>query len=188
MKHRVIAKRYAMALVNLAARRQHLEGLGQQLTRLQRAFACEPRLLKLLSSPTLDGTKKAGLLAGLSDYLQLDAELRSLLRLLQQRQRLDSFDALVDVCRQLIDARLGIVRARVDSAAPLEADTARAIEAVLERRFGGKAELDTHVDAQLLGGVRIEVAGQVLDGTLRAGLRRMAVYLNEEAFPGKHKG
>ena len=46
------------------------------------------------------------------------------------------------------------------------------------KRYGKQPALELAVDPELLGGVRIEVAGQVLDGTLRSGLRRMAGYLN----------
>jgi F-type H+-transporting ATPase subunit delta len=177
MKSRAISRRYARALVNLADREGRVEAIYGQLERLRRAFACEPRLFKLLGSPTLAAEKKAGLLEGVSGYLQLDAILHNLLGLLQQRGRLEYFDALVADYRGAADARLGIVRARVYSASPLEEDARRSIAAKLEQRFGGRAILEPSVDPELLGGIRIEVAGQVLDGTVRSGLRRMAGYL-----------
>jgi F-type H+-transporting ATPase subunit delta len=179
VKNTAISKRYAKALVNLAARDGQLEAIYLQLQQLQQAFACEPRLLPLLSSPTLAADKKAGLLTGLSSYLQLGTILRNLLGLLQQRQRLEYFDDLVAAYREQADARLGIVRAQVFSALPLDTTQQQAITAQLEQRFGKQAALELAVDPELLGGVRIEVAGQVLDGTLRSGLRRMARYLNK---------
>ena len=179
MKTSAISRRYAKALVNLAARDGQIETIFEQLGRLQQAFACEPRLLPLLSSPTLAADKKAGLLAGLSSYLQLNKTLSNLLGLLQQRQRLEYFDALVEAYREQADARLGIVRALVQSAQPLDAGQRQAISAQLEKRYAKQAALEVAVDPELLGGVRIEVAGQVLDGTLRSGLRRMARYLNQ---------
>lgn len=179
MKTTAISRRYAKALVGLAARDGQLEMTFQQLGALQQAFACEPRLLPLLSSPTLSTDKKVGILAGLSSYLQLSPTLRNLLGLLQQRQRLGSFDALVVAYREQADIRLGIVRATIQSAHPLDAAQQQAITAQLEKRYGKQPVLELVVDPELLGGVRIEVAGQVLDGTLRAGLRRMAGYLNK---------
>ncbi|MGE4543599.1 MAG: ATP synthase F1 subunit delta [Pedobacter sp.] len=178
MKTTAISRRYAKALVNLAARDGQLEATFEQLGRLQQAFACEPRLLPLLSSPTLAADKKAGLLEGLSSYLQLSKTLRNLLGLLQQRQRLEYFDALVAAFREQADIQLGIVRAQVQSAQPLDANQRQAISAQLEKRYGKQPALELAVDPELLGGVRIEVDGQVLDGTLRSGLRRMAGYLN----------
>lgn len=178
MKSTAISRRYAKALVNLAARDGQLESTFAQLEQLQQAFACEPRLYKLLASPTLAADKIAGLLEGISSYLQLSANLRNLLGLLQQRQRLDYFDALVADYRELADAHLGLVRARVHSAVPLDAAVQQAITAQLQKRYGGQAVLELAVEPELLGGVRIEVAGQVLDGTIRSGLRRMAGYLN----------
>lgn len=178
MKSTAISRRYAKALVNLAARDGQLESTFAQLEQLQQAFACEPRLYKLLASPTLAADKIAGLLEGISNYLQLSANLRNLLGLLQQRQRLDYFDALVADYRELADAHLGLVRARVHSAVPLDAAVQQAITAQLQKRYGGQAVLELAVEPELLGGVRIEVAGQVLDGTIRSGLRRMAGYLN----------
>ncbi|ABA88199.1 ATP synthase F1, delta subunit [Syntrophotalea carbinolica DSM 2380] len=178
MKSTAISRRYAKALVNLAAPDGQLESTYAQLEQLQQAFACEPRLYKLLASPTLAADKIAGLLEGISNYLQLSTTLRNLLGLLQQRQRLEYFDALVADYRELADVQLGLVRARVCSAAPLDAAVQQAISAQLQKRYGKQAVLELAVEPELLGGVRIEVAGQVLDGTIRSGLRRMAGYLN----------
>lgn len=178
MKSTAISRRYAKALVNLAAPDGQLESTYAQLEQLQQAFACEPRLYKLLASPTLAADKIAGLLEGISNYLQLSTTLRNLLGLLQQRQRLEYFDALVADYRELADVQLGLVRARVCSAAPLDAEVQQAISAQLQKRYGKQAVLELAVEPELLGGVRIEVAGQVLDGTIRSGLRRMAGYLN----------
>lgn len=179
MKSTAISRRYAKALVNLAERDAALEDTAAQLARLQQAFACEPRLLPLLASPTLADEKKAGLLDGLSRYLQLSTTLHNLLGLLQQRQRLDYFDALVSDYRELADTRLGIVRAQIASACPLDEAHRQAIRAQLAQRFDAEIVLETQVDPELLGGVRIEIGGRVLDGTLRGGLRRMAGYLKE---------
>lgn len=178
MKSTAISRRYAKALVNLAAPDGQLESTYAQLEQIQQAFACEPRLYKLLASPTLAADKIAGLLEGISNYLQLSTTLRNLLGLLQQRQRLEYFDALVADYRELADVQLGLVRARVCSAAPLDAAVQQAISAQLQKRYGKQAVLEVAVEPELLGGVRIEVAGQVLDGTIRSGLRRMAGYLN----------
>lgn len=179
MKSTAISRRYAKALVNLAARDAALEATAAQLDRVQQAFACEPRLLPLMASPTLAAEKKHGLLDGLSQYLQLGPTLHNLLGLLQQRQRLEYFDALVSDYRALADARLGIVRARIASASPLDAAQQAAVRAQLARRFEAEIVLETEVKPELLGGVRIEIGGRVLDGTLRGGLRRMAGYLKQ---------
>lgn len=178
MKSTAISRRYAKSLVNLAAPDGQLESTYTQLEQIQQAFACEPRLYKLLASPTLAADKIAGLLEGIGNYLQLSTTLRNLLGLLQQRQRLEYFDALVADYRELADVQLGLVRARVCSAAPLDAAVQQAISAQLQKRYGKQAVLELAVEPELLGGVRIEVAGQVLDGTIRSGLRRMAGYLN----------
>lgn len=179
MKSTAISRRYAKALVNLAERDGALEEVAAQLARLQQAFACEPRLPALLASPTLAAAKKTGLLEGLGRYLQLSGTVHNLLGLLQQRQRLEYFDALVADYRDLADARLGIVRARVASASALSDAQQQAIREQLGRRFEARVVLENRVAPELLGGVRIEIGGRVIDGTLRAGLRRMAGHLKE---------
>jgi F-type H+-transporting ATPase subunit delta len=66
------------------------------------------------------------------------------------------------------------LRVKVTSALDLDAAEADTLRASLKRRFNREIELDTHVDPALLGGVVIDTGEQVIDGSARGRLQRLA--------------
>jgi len=56
--------------------------------------------------------------------------------------------------------------ARVTVAAPLSEDHRRRLESILRERFGGDMTLAVTVDPSIVGGVRIQVGYELVDGTL----------------------
>jgi F-type H+-transporting ATPase subunit delta len=63
---------------------------------------------------------------------------------------------------------------KVTSALDLDAAESEKLRVSLKRRFKREIELDTHVDPALLGGVVIDTGEQVIDGSARGRLQRLA--------------
>lgn len=113
----------------------------------------------------------------LSEYLQLSFMMRNFLRVLQANDRMELFDSIEKEYRKQSDHLSGVVRARVVSALPLEESQREALLIRLRERTGRRVLLDIAKERELIGGVRVEIADQVLDGTIRAQLQRMAGHL-----------
>ncbi|HNQ87115.1 MAG TPA: F0F1 ATP synthase subunit delta [Verrucomicrobiota bacterium] len=64
--------------------------------------------------------------------------------------------------------------ARIESAVPLEAATRAILQQNLERRYGAGLHLSYIEKPALIGGLRVRVGSDVLDGTIRARLTRLA--------------
>jgi F-type H+-transporting ATPase subunit delta len=75
--------------------------------------------------------------------------------------------------RRLYNRREGIVEADATSAAELDPDEVAALRSRLEQITGEKVELQTHVDASLLGGVQVRVGDLLIDGSVRGRLERL---------------
>ena len=73
--------------------------------------------------------------------------------------------------------REGVVEAEIASAFPLEEAQLKALVSDLERRFKRKVEPLTSVDKDLIGGVRIAVGDEVIDGSVRGKLAAMSTAL-----------
>ena len=67
--------------------------------------------------------------------------------------------------------------ALITTAHPLDADQLSALAAALEIRFKRKVKPQVAVDAGLIGGVRVEVGDEVIDGSVRGKLDAMAAAL-----------
>lgn len=71
-------------------------------------------------------------------------------------------------------ASRGVMVADATSATELSSEAKRAIETFLKTARGAKkVALRTHVDTQVIGGVRVDTADEQLDTTLRARLNQL---------------
>jgi F-type H+-transporting ATPase subunit delta len=66
----------------------------------------------------------------------------------------------------------------VTSAMALDAGQAEQLASSLKRRFKREIELETHIDPALLGGVVIDTGSEVIDGSARGRLARLASALS----------
>jgi F-type H+-transporting ATPase subunit delta len=70
------------------------------------------------------------------------------------------------------------VVAQVVAALPLDAEQRRRLGAALQRQYGRPVRLNVDVDPAVVGGLRVQVGGEVVDGTVSARLdearRRLA--------------
>ena len=70
-----------------------------------------------------------------------------------------------------------VVRAKVTSAVALADGELETIKAALRKRFGREVEVETAVDAGLIGGAVIAAGDTVIDGSLRGKLQRLQTAL-----------
>lgn len=106
---------------------------------------------------------------------------RNLLRLMHENRRLG---LLAEVARQFEGLRREDAR-RVEAvmavAAPVAPARQEEIARALKARLGREVDFRVEVDEALLGGARIQVGDQVLDGSAQAGLQNLAAALARPA-------
>jgi len=168
-----IPRRYAKALVGLAEAPQKLEQLGRELDAVMKVFEEHRQLRNMLISPTYSLAKKKSLLSDLLAVLELSEEGRSFLGLLLEKDRLKYLPQIAEGFKRLADEKLGIERGFVTSAKRLPKDLREQIKAVLEEKTGKKVELEIKVDSSLIGGIKAEIGGRVVDGSILTQLKRM---------------
>jgi F-type H+-transporting ATPase subunit delta len=94
-----------------------------------------------------------------------------LLHVLVDKRREALLGGIVAEFDVLMDERGNQVRAGVTSAKPLSQDVLDALQAALEQRTQRRVVLQQRLDPAVLGGIRVDVGDEVIDGTLR---RRLA--------------
>jgi F-type H+-transporting ATPase subunit delta len=166
-------------LVQLGQERNLLDQFREELGRLVKAFAVEKRLAMLLQSPSLPKEKKVGVLAGLVALLELSGEISNFLGLLQSKNRLRYLQQIEEEFGRQADEASGLQRVQVNSAVALQDGERKALIASLAARSGQEIVLEEHCDPALIGGLQVEVDGQMLDGTVRTQLQRIAKTITE---------
>ena len=165
-----IARRYARALFAIGVDKRNFEALGSELQSLAALWNEAVDLRQSLSNPIFKLSQKRAILQGLLPRVAPTREVQSLAFLLLERGRIAALPAIARAYQEMCDDKLGRARATVRSARPLDVATETEIRRVLERRTGRGVVMTTEVDPTLLGGIVAQVAGLVLDGSLRARL------------------
>lgn len=168
-----VPRRYARALFALGTEDGRFEGYLEELGRVSATVEQSAELRDLWLNPVHGREVRQRSVDVLAEQLGLSPATANLLRLLVERGRLDSLEAIVRAYRELVDAQVGRVRAVVTSAIPLGAESTGHIGEVLARATGRQIVLESRVDAGLLGGVVAQVGSTVLDGSLRTQLARL---------------
>lgn len=168
-----ISRRYAKALVRLAAEQNQIERFGEELGQFNSLLAGEDLLRLILESPTFPMNRKTAILDDLLASLQPAATVKSFLGLLLEKDRLQYLSLIAADYRTLADEMSGIVRARVTAAASLSDVQRQAIGKSLQQQTGKQVELTVAVNASLLGGLQAEIGGRLFDGSLRTQLNRI---------------
>lgn len=171
-----IARPYAEAIFALADAGGAL-GRWSQTLAVMAAVAANPELRAASGNPNLSADQVYGLFAGACGDLASEAQ--NLVRILIENGRLATLPEILEVYEELKNAREGVVEALITSAYPLDSGQLSALVADLGQRFKRKIKPQVIVDATLIGGVRMQVGDEVIDGSVRGKLAAMAVALTK---------
>ncbi len=171
------SKEYAEALFELAAGEQVLEETSDGLVTVISALRQTPEYRALLASAAIG---KADRLKALDDAFdgKVPRVLMGVLRMMVSRGHISEVDSMAREYEELSREYRGESVARVLSAVPLKESEAVAIRTELEKRFGHAVTIQCEVDPSLIGGVRVEIEGRVIDGSIRNKLEQIKDVMN----------
>ena len=167
-----IARPYAEAAFGAADAGGALAKWAQALDAMAHV-AAHPEMRAAIGNPRLTDEQLYGLFASLCGDV-LAAEMQNFVRVLIENGRLALAPEIRDNFQALKNEREGVVDAVVVSAFPLDAAQTAALIADLERRFKRKVKPQVTVDKELIGGVRVQVGDEVIDGSVRGQLAAIA--------------
>lgn len=169
MRHAVIAKNYAEALLAAAEARNQAERFGELLDAVAGAVRADQRIALALESPRVAKAVKARILA---DALQGTAppELIRFLQAVVRRGRQGILSEIAQAYAELVDLKLN----RVHAAVTLPHEPDRALERQIIKRLGKALGKEVRAlfrtEPAILGGVVVRVGDRIFDGSVR---RRM---------------
>jgi F-type H+-transporting ATPase subunit delta len=169
-----VARPYAEAVFDLADKSGSLAQWSATLANLA-AAAENPDVRQLLGNPRVSAAALVDMLVAVSG--DASPEVRKLLEALAANQRIAALPAMRDQFEALKNERESTVDARIETAFPLEGADLAGLVADLERKFKRKVRPEVTVDTSLIGGVKVTVGDQVIDGSVRGKLAAMAASL-----------
>jgi F-type H+-transporting ATPase subunit delta len=139
--------------------------------------ATHPQVAHLVGDPKLGAQQLYDLIAG-TQAQALPAPAANLLRVVIENDRLSALPEVARQFRVLKNESEGVADALIESAFPMNDAEVASLVTALGKKFPGiQLKPQVRVDPSLVGGVRIVVGDQVLDGTVKARLAQMRAAL-----------
>lgn len=146
---------------------------GELLSSFVAGLAETPSVRQFLAGTQANKTRKKDFLGECFEDAD-DGRFLSFLKVLVDKNRMDSIDFIGLEYRRLeLEAR-NIREALVESAFPLDAETVAKVRTVFMKKTGaGDIRTTVRLVPELVGGIRVTVGSSVYDGTTRSELDRL---------------
>jgi F-type H+-transporting ATPase subunit delta len=166
------------SLYDLAAEENLTESIKDQLLEVKAIFRENPEYLRLLSEPAI---KKAERLDLIDKAFGGSCEkyLINFIKLLCERGLLGEFEGCCDTFVKRFNVDHNIAEAVVTSAVRLTDSQLASLKAKLEARSGKSVSLIQKLDPKVLAGIKVELEGVQLDGTVSGRLSGIGRKLDE---------
>jgi len=166
-----LARPYARAAFEVARAAGSLDAWSQALA-FAAAVAADPRVAGLGNDPRVVPAQLVAL--HLPTGTAADAPFGHFLAELAEQRRLVLLPEVAELYETFKRESESQLLVKVTSAMALDAAQAEQLKASLKRRFKREIELETRVDASLLAGAVIDTGSEVIDGSARGRLAKLA--------------
>ncbi len=172
------ARVYGGSLYDLAAEEKLTDVLLHQTKEVCEIFRANPEYLRLLAEPSIPLDERKGLIET-AFGTQAERYLVNFIKLLCEKGLLGEFFGCCEEFARRYNVEHGIAVAVVTSAVALTEAQAKALKDKLEKISGKKITLVQNLDASVVAGLRVEIEGKQLDGTVQGRLSGISRKLSE---------
>lgn len=173
MAGELVARRYAQALLDIGVERDNCETIRDQLNELAQLLDEVKAFRSVLLNPSIRLSERRDVIRGIATKYNWDPVVRNFTLILLDNHRVDVAENIARQFGEMVDKRLGNVRAHVTSAVELNAAQRAEIQAALVKLTGKNVLLETDIDADILGGAITRIGSVVYDGSTRSHIDRL---------------
>ncbi|MFP5107237.1 F0F1 ATP synthase subunit delta [Neobacillus sp. C211] len=172
MSNSMVAKRYALALFQIAKETQALGVIEEELRVVKEVVQYNPELKNILNSSKLSIEEKKEIIK--VSFATVNVNVLNTMLILIDRHREDQIVDVANEFLELANDEMGIAEAKVYSTRELTDAERDAISSVFAAKVGKKSlKIENIVDSNLLGGIRLRIGNRIYDGSLRGKLDRL---------------
>jgi F-type H+-transporting ATPase subunit delta len=124
-------------------------------------------------NPAVPAPQKIAILDKLNARLGMQKELRNLVAVLTQNDRIGHVVEVAAAYRRILQRQLGIRPAEIVTARELSAGERSSLVAELAKLAGAKIDPSFKLDSSILGGAVVRIGSTVYDGSVRGRLNRL---------------
>lgn len=180
MRSGSVAKRYALALIQVAQEDGKVDAYQKELEQLQELMRDNRELQTILRSPVVKPAAKKRIFQEMGAKVGLSPAVKHLIFVLIDQDRVLDLPLVTLIYRDMTDEILGQVRVLVTAAVPLGPQGDK-LKGILEKRLKMKVLLDVKTDPEILGGLVVQIRDQVFDGSLMRELEKVKASIQKRA-------
>ena len=166
-----IARRYAKALADIGESQGTLQQILAELDAVDALVRSSADLQRLVAYPLIAPARRAAAFDAILAQAGASSLLRKFFKVVAEAARLSLLHDIIAAFHVLVDERMGVLEARVDSAQPLSGAQSERLAASLSARTGKTVRIRWRQDPALLGGLRVQLGSTVYDASLQGRLR-----------------
>ena len=168
---------YGGSLYDLAAEEGLTASVKEQMLQIRDIFRENPDYLKLLNEPAIKKTERTKLIdEAFGDGIEL--YLKNFLKLLCEKGIFNEYEGCLEEFIKRFNADNNICDAYVTSAVSLNDGQLKALKAKLEASTKKTVNIISKVDASVLAGIKVEIEGKQLDGTVATRMSDISASIN----------
>ncbi len=171
-----IAKEYADALFALALEASSAAPFADALTTVQQLFSENPAYVDLLASPAIPKANRCAMIQ--EAFGELPREVTACIRLLCEDGNIRHFSAVYEHFMDAYNQMQRVAQATITSATPLSDAEKAQLVTQISLRTGRTVQAEYTVDPSILGGVRMEIDGVIIDGSIKHRLSELKEVMN----------
>jgi F-type H+-transporting ATPase subunit delta len=169
---RRFARPYARAIMDVAQSPQKAAELRDEMTQFEQVRKSSRDLQEMYANPGIAHDSKIKVTSAIAKRLGLSDLAVRLLDVLIQNRRINDLSDIVAGLATMIREATGTVAAEVRSASELTSKEETELRAMLERKVGGKVDLDLTVDPDLIGGFVAKIGSEVYDASVSGKIQK----------------
>ncbi|MBM4112028.1 MAG: ATP synthase F1 subunit delta [Phycisphaerae bacterium] len=178
-----VANVYARSLFQLAEKEGGEARIGEtadEIDSIAEIIRADAKLREFLASPIVDGAERGAAIKRIFGGRVSDLTVRFLL-VVNEHARAGHLLQIADAYDLLVQERFGRVEVdvfTVDGGA-LDAKVAASVSQRVKAAFGKEPVLHSYADPHMIGGIKLRVGDQLIDGSIATRLRRLTRSLGE---------
>lgn len=164
-----VGRRYGKALFEIAEDKDNLEEMYQELLALRQVFQDNSELSAVLTDTRLDLNAKKPIVDSLK--AKFSPVIQAFIQMVFDYKRMNDILFIIDHFESLYNEKNKVILATVTTAVDLtEAQTQKLSQEVAKRFNANKVQVNSVVDPEIIGGVIVQTADKVVDGSIRTKL------------------
>jgi len=166
--------RYAQAFADVASdRKLSTTAIDRGIADFLATWNASPELRSFFMNPAFPAAQKVAFLDKLNAELGMQKELRNLIAILINNDRIGHVVEVAAAYRTIVQQQMGIKPAAIVTSRELSKEEKDSLAAEVARLAGGKIDASFTLDKSILGGAVVRIGSTVYDGSVRGRLERL---------------